>query len=225
MKLFIIMVMMWAMSLTMGSPVLAETALDRSGNLLERSVGSKSTVGFTEDLTGLIGAIVKGVLGFVGTAFLVLTIYGGILWMTASGREEQVESAKKVITSAIIGVAITMAAYAITYFITARLQKVGESPTPPKYETPAKAVVCGQETSGPTGTCLPMNDCAKEIIGSTCGQDVSQMCCAEPKEVCGQEKQGAIGTCRTSQECTKQKGTAIRTSTCGKDITKICCTD
>ena len=57
------------------------------------------------------------VLSLVGIIFLVLTIYGGILWMTAGGKEEQVKKAGNIITRAVIGLVIVVLAYAITYFI------------------------------------------------------------------------------------------------------------
>ena len=80
-----------------------------------------NAVGLSKDLSTTIGAVVKGALALVGTLFLVLTVYAGILWMTASGKEEQIETAKKIITATIIGLFITMSAYTITYFVTSRL--------------------------------------------------------------------------------------------------------
>ena len=70
----------------------------------------------TEPL-GIIGVIIGVILSFVGVVFLLLTIYGGYLWMTASGNEEQVQKAKKIIRNSIIGLLIVFAAYAITAFV------------------------------------------------------------------------------------------------------------
>ena len=70
-----------------------------------------------EQLTQKIGDIVQAVLSFLGVIFLVLMIYGGYLWMTARGNEEQVTKAKNLITAAIIGLIIVISAYAISYFI------------------------------------------------------------------------------------------------------------
>ena len=44
------------------------------------------------------------------------------LWMTARGNESQAEKAKNLITAAIIGLVIVVAAYSITYFL---LEKLG----------------------------------------------------------------------------------------------------
>ena len=68
-----------------------------------------------------VGTVISGALALVGTIFLILTVYAGILWMTAQGAEDKVTKAKNIITAAIIGLVITMAAYAITSFVTNRL--------------------------------------------------------------------------------------------------------
>lgn len=64
-----------------------------------------------------IGYLISIVLSFVGIIFLLLTIYGGYLWMTAAGNEEQISKAKKIITAAIIGLIIIAGAYTITALI------------------------------------------------------------------------------------------------------------
>ncbi len=69
------------------------------------------------NLPGAIGSIVGAILSFIGVIFLLLTIYGGFLWMTARGNEEKVGQAKTILTSAIVGLIIVVAAYAITAFI------------------------------------------------------------------------------------------------------------
>lgn len=68
-------------------------------------------------LQARVGAIIKAALGLLGTVFLGFLVYAGYLWMTAGGNEEEVTKAKKLITQAIIGLAIVLAAYAITAFV------------------------------------------------------------------------------------------------------------
>ncbi len=65
----------------------------------------------------MIMQMIGMVLTFVGILFLVLMIYGGLKWMTASGSESEVEKAKKIVIQGVTGVLIVFAAYAITYFI------------------------------------------------------------------------------------------------------------
>lgn len=65
----------------------------------------------------VIANIVKIVLGFLATIFLVLTVLSGFQWMTAGGNEDQIKSAQGRLKNAIIGLVIVLMAYAITYFI------------------------------------------------------------------------------------------------------------
>lgn len=103
------------------TPSLALGLGDANGQLGKAAGG----IGLPTDLTSTIGNLVKGALALVGTIFLLLTIYAGILWMTAAGKEEQIETSQKIVKAATIGLFITMAAYAITFFITSRLTEVG----------------------------------------------------------------------------------------------------
>ena len=64
-----------------------------------------------------IATIIQVVLGLLGTIFVILMIYAGILWMTAGGNDTQVKKAQNSIQRAAIGLFIVVLAYAITYFI------------------------------------------------------------------------------------------------------------
>lgn len=46
-------------------------------------------------LPKMIGQIISIVLSFVGVIFMILLIYGGFLWMTAGGNEEQIKKQKE----------------------------------------------------------------------------------------------------------------------------------
>ncbi len=65
----------------------------------------------------------------LGIAFISMIIYGGILWMTDQGNAKHKETAKLVITQAVVGLIIVIAAYAITTFVFTYLRN-GEL-TPP----------------------------------------------------------------------------------------------
>ena len=75
----------------------------------------------TQDIRTIIGRIIYVALGIIGTVLLVIIVYAGFLWMTAGGNEDRVAEAKKWITNAVIGLAIVLSAYAITYFIITQL--------------------------------------------------------------------------------------------------------
>ena len=69
------------------------------------------------DLPTVLGRILGIALGLLGVVFLVLMLYAGFLWMTAGGNDEKVGKAKKLITQAIIGLILTVAAYAISGWV------------------------------------------------------------------------------------------------------------
>jgi uncharacterized membrane protein len=69
------------------------------------------------DLLDMVGNIIKILLTLLGVIFLVLVIYAGFLWMTAGGDKEKVDKAQDILKRAVIGLAITLAAYAISDFV------------------------------------------------------------------------------------------------------------
>lgn len=76
----------------------------------------------TEDsLYTTIGKIINEVLGLVGVLLIILVIYGGYLWFFADGNEEQIGKAKAYIINAIIGLAIVLLAYMITYYVMSKI--------------------------------------------------------------------------------------------------------
>lgn len=74
-----------------------------------------------KDLVASIGSVINTVLALLGVILVVLIIYGGFLWMTAGGNEEQIKKAKKFLSNAIIGLVIVLAAYSITFFVVDKL--------------------------------------------------------------------------------------------------------
>jgi hypothetical protein len=65
----------------------------------------------------IVAQVIQIALSFLGVIFLILMIYGGFIWMTGRGNEEQVKKAQGLIQAAVIGMIIVVSAYAITYFI------------------------------------------------------------------------------------------------------------
>ncbi|GEM_PF-3270249 len=66
------------------------------------------------DPRSFIAYIIQIALSFVGIIFTGLTVYGGYLRVTAHGENERIEKSTKVITAAVIGLAITLLALGIT---------------------------------------------------------------------------------------------------------------
>ncbi|MDP3900431.1 MAG: hypothetical protein Q8Q23_05110 [bacterium] len=69
------------------------------------------------DINSIIGKAINGFISLIGVVFLILMIYGGYLWMTARGNEQQVEKSRSLIIAAIVGIVIVIGAYAITYYV------------------------------------------------------------------------------------------------------------
>jgi len=61
--------------------------------------------------------VVKTILFFVGTIFFLLVLYAGISWMTAGGSTEKVNTAKTILGTAIIGLIVITASYAISTYV------------------------------------------------------------------------------------------------------------
>ena len=77
----------------------------------------------TMDITNIVGNFITGFLALLGIIFIVLIILAGYNWMTAAGDEEKVNKAKDTLARAIIGLVITVGAYAISQFVMDRLLK------------------------------------------------------------------------------------------------------
>lgn len=65
----------------------------------------------------IVAVIIRAALAFLGIIFVIMIMYAGFLWMTAGGEEDKVSHAKKLISNGVIGLAIIMTAYSITYFV------------------------------------------------------------------------------------------------------------
>lgn len=97
------------------NPVLADDALFNSQtgiNEIGSVFGNDKT-----DIRTVVGKLIMNVLGLLASIFLVLIIYAGFRYMTASGNEEQTKKAVAQIRDAIIGLLIVLSAWAITYFV------------------------------------------------------------------------------------------------------------
>ena len=64
-----------------------------------------------------IGGIIRTILTASGIIFTGLIFYAGYLWMNARGDESQVQKAKDIIETCIVGLVIAMASYGITNFV------------------------------------------------------------------------------------------------------------
>lgn len=84
--------------------------------------GRQTGLGSADPRLTAAGVIRTG-LGILGIVTTVILMYAGFKWMTAGGNEDEVATAKKMITAAVIGLVIIMSSYAITTFIISSLYK------------------------------------------------------------------------------------------------------
>lgn len=71
----------------------------------------------------IVANVIMIAMGFLGILAVALVTYAGFLWMTASGEEEKVKTATKILTQSVIGLIIVMAAWSIAYFVVGSLAK------------------------------------------------------------------------------------------------------
>lgn len=78
----------------------------------------------------IIAQIINIVLGFIGIVFVVLVTYAGFMYLTAAGEEDKAKKAMTLLSQAVIGLVITLAAWSISYFIVVSITGAVTSPTP-----------------------------------------------------------------------------------------------
>ncbi|MBI4135876.1 hypothetical protein HY477_04045 [Candidatus Uhrbacteria bacterium] len=66
------------------------------------------------DIRIFLAGLIQVALSVVGVIFLIMVFYGGYLWLTAGGNEEQVTKSQGIIRYALIGFSITLGALIIT---------------------------------------------------------------------------------------------------------------
>ncbi|NCN45608.1 MAG: hypothetical protein COU63_03675 [Candidatus Pacebacteria bacterium CG10_big_fil_rev_8_21_14_0_10_36_11] len=69
--------------------------------------------GFATDFGGLINGVLSFVMVIAALLVFLYLIWGGIEWITSGGDKGKTESARNKITSAIIGLVVVAASYAI----------------------------------------------------------------------------------------------------------------
>ena len=96
-------------------PVFAETQCNPKTEVcLTDPLGIGST---TSGPQQLIGRIIKGVLGLVGSLALAMFVYGGFTWMLSAGNSTNVEKGKQILIWATIGLVVIFSAYAMLKFV------------------------------------------------------------------------------------------------------------
>ncbi len=100
----------------------AASPLDQSNadSYLNRVAGTAGIKG-EKKLPEVIGSIINVALSMLGLVFLGLALYAGFKWMTAQGDSKAVDEAQGTLKNAVIGMIITVSAYALSTFIMSQL--------------------------------------------------------------------------------------------------------
>lgn len=105
--------------LVMAAPA---AALDLGGNSFLRQAAGSQGAGFSDttdeqSFAEMLGTVVRAALTFVGVLTTLLIVYAGSLWMTARGNEDQITKAQNILYGSVIGLALTLGAYALSNFL------------------------------------------------------------------------------------------------------------
>jgi len=79
---------------------------------------SAEPIGVPTDIEAAIMSITNYILGFIVMIATLIVIYGGVLYLTAAGSDDQIGKAKSTISAGLIGVIIAGLAYALVIVVT-----------------------------------------------------------------------------------------------------------
>ncbi len=127
-----------------------------------------------KDLSGLVGGMLGTALSFIGVIFFALMVFGGFMWMTARGNDEQTKKAMGTITAAVIGLVIVLSSYAVTSFVFKSAQIADLTEAPASSQTPVSTVaekdkLCNAAKAG--WTCNSIDMCSGNIVKGSDASD------------------------------------------------------
>jgi hypothetical protein len=125
MKKFLFVNYKWIIAIVLASNLVvvpAFAALDVWGDEITNTQGtgfnSFNAVGMgNRDPRRIASSVIQVMLGFLGVIAVILILFGGFKWMTASGNDDKVEEAKRLITAGVVGLLIVLAAFAVSIFV------------------------------------------------------------------------------------------------------------
>ena len=88
---------------------------------VRKAAGCPETGGNNDQLKAVITGILNGIIAVSGLVAVVFVVIGGINYMTSAGDTTKLEKAKKTILYAVIGIVITVLAFAIVNFVITNL--------------------------------------------------------------------------------------------------------
>ncbi len=64
------------------------------------------------DVRVIIGRVIKGILGLIGSLAFLMFIYGGMLWMTSAGNADRVKKGQSILVWTVLGLGVIFSSYA-----------------------------------------------------------------------------------------------------------------
>ncbi len=81
------------------------------------AIAAPAALGGPASFTELARIVTNALLGIAGTLSVIFLIVGGIMYTTSAGNESTTKKAKSTITGAIVGLIISLMAFAIVNFV------------------------------------------------------------------------------------------------------------
>lgn len=135
----------------LSAPLVAFAQVDaiRAGVDAAATQGGIQTVGCTGTacIVTIIGNVVNIALSFLGVLLLCYLLYAGFLWTTAGGDSKKTDAARSIIQNAVIGLVLTLSAFAISNFVIEQLAAINSSAG----STSSAPATPTTETGGGTG--------------------------------------------------------------------------
>ncbi|MFH1392731.1 MAG: pilin [bacterium] len=85
------------------------TTIDEHADCITRC--ENALIAGKEEITNLVITITNWFAGIVFAIAVIMIIYGGVLYITAAGSEDQTKKAQSLLTYAVIGIAVALLAF------------------------------------------------------------------------------------------------------------------
>lgn len=87
---------------------------------IDQGLTASGASGTSGDLSTILTTVTNILLFLMGAVSVIMIIIGGFRYVTSQGDQTQMQSAKNTILYAVIGVVVSIAAYAIVSFVVAQ---------------------------------------------------------------------------------------------------------
>lgn len=133
------------------------------------------------DIRVIVARVIQVALGILGVIALGIMIYAGVLWMTAGGDSNKIETAKKWMINGVIGLVIIFISWSIvTFLIRSLMQATGRIEPNNRCEYGVSAdQICGGSRVVP-GACTRTKHCLPNNTWGACIQNDPTADCREP---------------------------------------------